>query len=297
MQRRPNIMRLFLVASLVVLCDVGLLSAGMLDEPVLLRVRLNKGDAFRYALTSTTTQDMTVAMNDITNEATSAMKIRFVVNEAALDRAEVTATLSDVTSSVRVRGMDDLGIARDTTMRLTQFEGMNLRFSMDQFGRATKSSTSLDGSASSFIASMKMFDRFSSYLPKEPMVPGGTWTITNTDTTAAPSGTGDVRSTVTMQFTYRGVRDTLGVRCWVIDALSTSLQQEGTITTNGIELELEGTGQSSGTSYLDVANGMVVAFHGKLAMQTQMSLSGQQSMVVPVATTMTYAMTRVSERR
>lgn len=297
MQRRPIIVRGMALAAM--LCVVGVASQGAIgtQDPVLLRVRVNKGDAFRYALSSTTTQDMTVAMNDITNEAMSAMKIGFVVNDAALDRADVTATISDVTSSVRVRGMEDLGVGRDTTMRLTQFDGVTMRFTMDQFGRASKASSSLDGSASAFLSSMKVFERFSSYLPKDPIGPGGMWIITTTDTTAATTGSGDVRTTVTMQFTYRGVRDTLGMRCWVIDASSTSLQQEGTITTNGLELELEGSGQSSGTSFLEVANGMIVAYSGKLAMQTQMSLSGQQSMVIPVATTMTYKMSRISERR
>lgn len=297
MQRRPIIVRVMALAGM--LCAIVFASEAAIgtQDPVLLRVRVSKGDAFRYALSSTTTQDMTVAMNDITNEVTSAMKIGFVVNDGALDRADVTATISDVTSSVRVRGMDDLGVGRDTTMRLTQFDGVTMRFTMDQFGRASKASSSLDGSASAFLTSMKVFERFSSYLPKDPISPGGTWTITTTDTTAAPTGSGDVRTTVTMQFTYRGIRDTLGMRCWVIDAASTSLQQEGTITTNGLELELEGSGQSSGTSFLEVANGMVVAYSGTLAMQTQMSLSGQQSMVVPVATTMTYQMSRISERR
>lgn len=297
MQRRPTIVRGIALATMLCLVVVGSEAANGTQDPVLLRVRVNKGDAFRYAMSSTTTQDMTVAMNDISNEATSAMKLGFVVNDATLDRADVTATISDVTSSVRVRGMEDLGVARDTTMRLTQFDGVTMRFTMDQFGRASKASSSLDGSASAFLSSMKVFERFSSYLPKDPISPGGTWMITTTDTTAAPSGSGDVRSTVTMKFTYRGVRDTLGVRCWVIDAVSTSLQQEGTITTNGIELELEGSGESSGTSFLEVANGMVVAYSGKLSMQTQMSLSGQQSMVVPVATTMTYQMSRITERR
>jgi hypothetical protein len=83
----------------------------------------------------------------------------------------------------------------------------------------------------------------------------------------------------------------------VIDASSTALTQEGDINANGIELELEGSGQSRGRTLLDVASGMLVASYGTVAMQTQMSLSGQQSMVVPVATQIRFTLTRMSERR
>lgn len=296
MHRLPYIICVCVIASFL-----GAISAALHahphDKSALLRVRLSKGDSFRYNMSMTTSQDMTVAMNDITNESTSQMTISMVVNEATLDRADITSTVSDVISSVRVRGMDDLGVSRDTTMRLNQFDGVTMRFTMDQFGRASKVSTSLDGNASSFISSMKVFERFSSYLPKEPISRGGSWTVTTSDTTGAPSGSGDVRTTMTVRYTFEGVRDTLGVRCWVIDAFSTSLQQEGDINANGIELELEGSGESTGRTFLDASNGMVVAAYGAVAMQTQMSLTGQQAMVVPVATNISYRISRVMERR
>ena len=296
MHRLPYIMCLCMIASIALAIDASAyVRSG--DEPALLRVRLAKGASYRYGMSMTTSQDMTVAMNDISNESTSNMTMSMVVNDATIDRADITSTMSDVTTSVRVRGMDDLGVSRDTTMRLSQFDGVTVRFTMDQFGRASKVSTSLDGGASAFVSSMKVFERFSSYLPKEPVPVGGTWVITTNDTTAAPTGSGDVRTMMTMQFTYRGVRDTLGTRCWVIDASSTALTQEGDINANGIELELEGSGQSSGRTFLDVASGMLVASYGTVAMQTQMSLSGQQSMVVPVATQIRFTLTRMSERR
>jgi len=296
MHRLPHIMYLCMIASVALAIDASAyVRSG--DEPALLRVRLAKGASYRYGMSMTTSQDMTVAMNDISNESTSSMTMSMVVNDATIDRADITSTLSDVTTSVRVRGMDDLGVSRDTTMRLSQFDGVVMRFTIDQFGRASKVSTSLDGNASAFVSSMKVFERFSSYLPKEALPVGGTWVITTNDTTAAPTGSGDVRTMMTMQYTYRGIRDTLGTRCWVIDASSTGLTQAGDITANGIELELEGSGQSSGRTFLDVANGMIVAGYGTVAMQTQMSLSGQQSMVVPVVTQISYTLSRVSERR
>ena len=296
-KRLLNIVGMYLLSATIVAAAVPFVPVNNADEPVLLRVRVAKGNAFRYILMSTTSQDMTVEMNDITNESTSSLTVTMVVNDAALDRADITTTFSDVTSSVRVRGMEELGVARDTTVRLTQFEGASIRLTMDQFGRASKVSTSLDGTASAFFSSMKILDRFSAYLPKEPISVGGSWTLENIDTTAAPSGSGDVRTTAVTVYTYRGIRDTLGTRCWVIDATSSSLTQEGEITANGIDLELEGSGQSQGTTFLDVSNGMVVATRGMVAMQTQMSLSGQQSMVIPVATQMQFTMTRITERR
>lgn len=296
-KRLLNIAVIYLLSVTIVAAAAPFVPVNHRDEPALLRVRLTKGAAFRYTMTSTTSQDMTVEMNDITNESTSSLTLTMVVNDAAMDRADITTTFSDVTSTVRVRGMEDLGVAQDTTVRLTQFEGASIRLTMDQFGRALKVSTSLDGSASAFLASMKVLDRFSAYLPKEPISVGGTWKIENIDTTAAPSGSGDVRTRAVTVYTYRGIRDTLGTRCWVIDAASSSLTQEGEINANGIDLELEGSGQSQGTTFLDVSNGMVVATRGMVAMQTQMSLSGQQSMVIPVATQMQFTMTRSSERR
>lgn len=267
------------------------------DEPALLRVRLSKGDAFRYEITATTSQEMTVGTSDISNESTSSMKMTMVVDDATLDRADVTATLIDVRSKVRVRGLEDTGVDRDTAMLLTQFEGVTFRFTMDQFGRTTNSQVSKEGNAVSFISSMRVFERFSSSFPKLAVPVGGSWTFTMVDTSSAPSGDGDVRTTTAMLFTYRGIRDTMGVRCWVIDAQSTSLEQEGEIAANGIDLELEGSGHSSSRMFYDVSNGLLVVTRGSLSMQTQMSLSGQQAMVVPVATHATYSMSRISERR
>lgn len=267
------------------------------DEPALLRVRLTKGDAFRYEITATTSQEMTVQTSDISNEATSSMKMTIVVDDATLDRADVTATLVDVRSKVRVRGLEDAGVDRDTAMRLTQLDGVTFRFTIDQFGRTTNPQVTKDGNALSFLASMRVFERFSSSFPKRAVPVGGSWTSTTVDTSSAPSGDGDIRTTTATLFTYRGIRDTMGIRCWVIDAESASLEQEGEITTNGIDLELEGSGRSSGRMFYDVSNGLLVVSRGSVSMQTQMSLSGQQVMVVPVATHATYSMSRILERR
>lgn len=116
-------------------------------------------------------------------------------------------------------------------------------------------------------------------LPDRPISTGEEWAHeTSEDGTSR-----DVKITAKWKYTFAGIIDTLGKRCAVINAKTTSLNMEGTVSQTGMKMQVEGDGAASGRSIVEIANGMSLT--GKVAMQIEMrmAVSGQDQMIVPVS--------------
>lgn len=288
-------------AHLIVIVLVASLSAQtaelMLGDATLLRLRLQKNMTFRYDAETTTSQQMSVMGQDMTNDIAYSVRISMAVADATLDRSSITCTFSDAKTSVSVRGVDENVPGMDTSMSLTQFDGAMMTMTLDPTAKIVSVDRGTNNEASSLFSSMRIMERINTVFPVKEVRVGDTWVRTVTDTIAAGQGDGTIFTTMNLKNTYRGVRDTLGFRCWLIETESTAFDQRGTISTNGIDLEVDGSGVFRSRTFVEAKTGMTVVTIGDVTSDTRMSVSGQQEMIIPVDTHLTFTVKRRVEKK
>jgi hypothetical protein len=136
------------------------------------------------------------------------------------------------------------------------------------------------------VNSTKIPDRLFVPFPVVDVSPGDSWTMQLLDSTSSQQGRGQVLTTGTVQYRYRGTLDTLGRRCWVIDVNSPDLAQHGTLVGAVIEMRIDGTGALHGTTIHDAQTGLLLTSSTQLETRVLMSglgmPEGAQNISVPV---------------
>lgn len=269
----------------------------MPGDATLLRLRLQKNMTFRYDAETTTSQQMSVMGQDMTNDISYSVRISMAVADATLDRSSITCTFSDAKTSVSVQGVDENVPGMDTSMSLTQFDGATMTMTLDPTAKIVSVDRGSNSEASSLFSSMRIMERINTVFPVKEVRIGDSWIRTVTDTVAAGQGDGHIYTTMTLKNTYRGIRDTMGIRCWLIETESSSFDQHGTISTNGIDMDVDGSGTFRSRCYVEEKTGMTVITLGDVTSDTRMSLSGQQEMIIPVDTHLTFTVKRRTEKK
>lgn len=264
----------------------GITSALGDKDAVLMRLKLAKGMSFSYEFTNASTQFMSVATAEIGNDVSSSTHVTLLVTDATLDRSTLSATLSKATTRVSTRGLETMGVSKDTTLDLSRLDGTTSTVTLDKTGRVANVSTGADEAAGSFLSSMKIHELLVAPFPAKSVSVGDSWTTSRSDTLPTPTGAGSVITNMTLKHSYRGRRDTLGVACWLIETVSTSFEQSGALQTAAGDMTLEGTGQFIRRAWIEIATGLAVVVAGEINSQMQMAVTGQQAMVIPVDTQM-----------
>lgn len=262
------------------------------DDKILLRTRLMSSMSFRFVVETTSSQLMSVMGQELTTEAASSIRLAMTVKDASLDRSRIGCTFSNARSSMSMRGMESPSTKMDSTIDLSKYDGAEMFFTLDTRGNVISIDPAKDSEASSFITSLKVLDRINASFPQQEVGVGDSWTQYTSDTTAFGQPTDLVVTTMTLKSTYLGTRDTLGLRCWVIETISTAFDQQGTISSSGIDMELDGSGTFRSRSLVEARTGMVVTTSGDVMSDVRMSISGQNAMVIPVDTHLTFSVQR-----
>ncbi|MCX6140346.1 MAG: hypothetical protein NTX15_05875 [Candidatus Kapabacteria bacterium] len=262
------------------------------DDKILLRTRLMSSMSFRYDAETKSSQVMSVMGQEMTTEAASSVRLRMTVKDAALDRSQIVCSFSDAASKMSLRGMDPQQTKMDSTIDLSKYDGAEMSFTIDTRGNVISIDRAKDSEASAFVSSMRILDRINVSFPQQEVGVGDSWIRNTSDTTAFGQASDEVVTTMTLKSTYVGMRDTLGTKCWLIETVSTTFDQHGTISSRGIDMELDGSGTFRSRSYVEERTGMIVATKGDVMSDVRMSISGQDAMVIPVDTHLTFSVQR-----
>ncbi len=174
-------------------------------------------------------------------------------------------------------------MSRDTTIDLSSISPMMVtKATLDKRGTVLSQVNPVDPTAKGILATLRLYEMFTVPFPAKAVRVGDSWTTLRNDTIPMPTGGGTLVSRVELKHTFRGVRDTLGVRCWVIETVSTTLEQSGSVTTAAGDFALDGTGQVTNRAYLEAGTGITMALSSESTVQLQMAITGQQSMVIPL---------------
>jgi hypothetical protein len=224
------------------------------DERHLLRLNLKKYESYSYecdAVMTTVAKYRNSAEEPQTSSTTMNMNVTLRVTDVVMGQLSLTCTISEL----RVMHRD-----------APAFE---IAFVVDPTGRVISSTAESDNPIARLIMStITPTELIGVPLPKDPVKIGATWSTKKDDTISVDGASGSVYTHGTLMNTLSGIRDTLGLPCWVIESSTKNVRQYGDITTEGIDLTVSGNGQQTGKSFLDVSTGMVIRQEQSMSLQS-----------------------------
>jgi hypothetical protein len=265
------------------LCCAAFTMQAVAGGPYTLRLGMQQGKTYIFGdvVKADVTQEM---MGQEMKSATQAISVsRLVIESAAADRISGITSLDSITVSVK-------SPRSDTTMVLQELIGKRSRIILSPLGRVIgKSVIDSAGRAGSMMRGAASRDGMRAHIfPEAPVAAGGTWRGVIPDTNEAMGG--KLVTTTTLSYILAGEEEKAGHACVKITYTGT-LAVEGKGSMMGAEIFTEGTGTLSGTLYVDVAAGLIVADESKMESDLTAAITGAQNMTMPISTVATTART------
>ncbi|MBC8124092.1 MAG: hypothetical protein H7X70_00025 [Candidatus Kapabacteria bacterium] len=286
-----------IVVSILVACVMAHVSEASAQEKTLLRMRLKKDMSFRYDAQTSATQQMSIMGQEISTEMVSQIRMSMSVIDAPLGRSTIRCVFSDAKVATSARSLEGIVPNIDTSMSMTRFDGTEAIITLDQIGKLISIQWTKDSSVAPFVRSSQVLSRMSASFPLQEVGVGDSWSTTTIDTASVPLGNGGIITDMTLKNTYRGIRDTLGFRCWYVESTATSFRQSGNISAGEIDMVIDGSGSYSVQSFVESSTGMLVLTTGEVSSNSRISVSGQQSMIVPGDSHIGFSVKRRTENK
>ena len=269
-------------------------------EPTRLCYSAPVGTAVKYEATSTLGQSLTVMGREVISEVTTKLGLTVTVKERIMQRCSLQIAWSDGQLTTRTIG-NEQDSHTDSTMRVPTFgltQEILLAPNGIEISKQTTSETPQQAEVLAMIRATKIPEHLFITLPSSSVVPGFRWTQAIADTSAAPQGRGSVVTSGTATYTYRGVTDTLGKKCWVIEIASSDLTQRGTLYGAAIAMRIDGSGSMHGVSLLEARTGLLLQSQSQLQTQVVMASTDQNNanIVVPVHSQVNVVINRVESK-
>ncbi len=262
--------------------------AGVADDAVRLTYRLPASEVLYYDASSTLTQRFSVMDRPIESAVTTDLELRMTVVENVLQRATVDVEYDYGRIHTRLEGFEEVPV-QDTVIEVDAIKGLRLRMQVEPTGTVSSQEVLAAHEESAEIMAMlrstRIFDRLFTVFPSTDVSNGHQWSVPMHDTTIAPQGLGLVVTDGTLEHTFLGTRDTLGVTCWVVDVTSSSLRQFGEFKRGDVQMTLDGGGSIVGRAYHDLRTGAVVASRSQINTTVTMTFTGAQKTSIPVEST------------
>jgi len=266
-------------------------------EATLLRVHPERNATFTYNIKTTYVQQIDVSGQQTSSGALNELTVHLLAKDVTLDRTMFTCTFSNAKAKFSVQGLDADMPKNDTLIDLPSFDGITTSIITDPHGAIQSVSAQSDLALTSLLTSMKVMERIIPTFPVKALQVGDSWGRSTIDTTGLQQGIGSIITSTTTKQTFRGSKDTLGYSCWLIESVSTDFQQTGTVSTNGIEMDLNGSGSQITRLFIERQTGMIVISVGEVMSDTRMVLTGQQEMVIPIDTHLSFVVQRQSRNK
>lgn len=245
------------------------------QEKYNLGYRYKTGDTFRYQNSSD--YDMVQEMNGqeikMTGSSNSILKL-------IIESVSAEGNITFVNSYEEMKSSVKSGIM-DTTFEQKDIIGKRGKVIIDKFGKeissemidTVKKEGGMDGSG---VTSLKSVDL--PKLPGYPVAVGEKWTDIRTDTTKVGEGTMIITYNSEYTLLQKEMKD--GHECFTIAVVSRS-ETTGKMMQMGMEMFIEGTGESKGSVWFDPVSGILVAKESVINQDLTYAMTGQMNMSIP----------------
>jgi hypothetical protein len=264
-----------IINSIITLSFLFLFTGGLnAQDTYKLEFKFEKGKTYRYRDDAKTdmTQEMMGKEMKIKSEVNTV--IRLVVDDVIKNGDAVLLISAD---SIKVFSNTPMG---DTAMILNDLMGKRTKVTLSNLGkienREIVDSVVITGRAAGMAQRESMqFTKFSNKAVKV----GDTWTATTEDTVDQMGG----KISVTSNYEYKllGQEKKDDRNCLKI-TFTGKTTTEGKANMQGMEFFIDGSGKTSGTIYFDPKAGLVVYEETDNDSETNMALTGEQQMIIPI---------------
>lgn len=221
------------------------------------------------------------------SEVVTKLPFSLTVRESVLRKSTLDVQWGNGTITIKAAGENAAGSA-DSVINISTAD-LQQRVTILPTGDIVDFNTDVSGRArdlSMVVASAKVTDRLFVRFPAHDVSPNQSWTVLISDTSVSDYGMGSVITSGTVVYTYRGIADTLGKKCWKIDISSKGITQTGRLTGASMEFTLHGTGTLTGYTLQDQKTGLVVIstsdFETNVTMNTRSAQDPSQDVSVPI---------------
>jgi len=173
------------------------------------------------------------------------------------------------------------GMGRDTTMEMKNLMDKKTRAEVTKSGKVIKETTTDSAKSTKPSMSMNMFASTNlPRLPEQAVGIGEKWPRLSNDTTQSDDGQMVYKRNI--EYTLTG-KDKKGDHdCLKIDYKGT-LEITGKMKQMGMDIVMEGSGDTSGTVWFDPASGMMIEQQTTTSIEMTMALTGQTQMTIPMS--------------
>jgi hypothetical protein len=289
---------LILTAGSVVYAGNPIMHRSVESDAIRLTYRLPQQEVYRYEAVDVVQQKMNMANRDISTDTKTKLDLILNIRESVLNSSTIDINYTKASILVQLQGMDSRSV-RPTETELQNVAGKSSTIAISPNG--TIVSGTYDASDSSFpeittvLKTTGILRKLFTLFPTSDVAPGSTWTQNLQDTTPAANGLGFVVTTGTVVLSFRGTFDTLGTRCWIIDANADNLVQQGSYETATMNVTLTGTGNLNGISLHNAHTGILLISESTLRTRTAMNFVGPVNMSIPVESTETLSIRQLHE--
>ncbi|MCX6283092.1 MAG: hypothetical protein NTW31_02490 [Bacteroidetes bacterium] len=244
------------------------------QEKFNLNYKMGKGKTYRYLQGSIveSTQEMGGQEMKMNTDAHSLLKYE-------IDSVSADGTMSLVYSFEEV-SFHMKGMGRDTTMDMKDKENKPVKAKLTASGKLTKEpshDTAKTGKSSFSIGNLATvnFTR----LPDHKVGIGEKWSRVSTDTTDV--GEGQIVYKKNIEYVLTGKEKKGSHDCVKIEYKG-SMEIVGKMKQMGMDLAMEGSGDTSGTLWFDAVMGLIIEELDNNTVDMTMALTGQQQMTIPI---------------
>ena len=239
------------------------------QDKVSLTYKMEKGKVYRYNSenTYTATQEMMGNEMKVTGDLRSIL--RFEVEEV-----KANGNISLITSKEESIVHSSM-MGRDTTISMTKDIGQRTRLEIAPNG-VKQSSTPIDSTSDS--GSSMLGNNELQTLPEGPVAIGEKWTKTSADTAKAEGD--ETITNVVAEYELVGKEMKNGRSCYRVNYKKT-FEMGGKIRQMGMDMFMEGEGESSGSYWFDGEKGLFVADESTMTQDITLAITGQTQMTIP----------------
>lgn len=279
---------MFSTRAVFVLTFVWLTAHTVSQGQVFLQYNLTPKQAFSYESTSSVTQSMSAMDQDVASTTTIATKLHITVKDAVVRQYTVECRYDTARIRLQTQGAEGM-LPPDSAITLPMLANKTETLTLSPRGTILSTTANDTDDLQVTMSSMSAMGGtgakavFPEFAGKELAV-GDSWTVTTTDTVSRSQMPGSILTTSKLRYTFLGVVDTLGVRCARIGVQSEEMSMTGTMQAMGMDMALDGEGETHGTTYVEISTGMQVVSRLSSTLNARMSMTGQGQAIVPITT-------------
>lgn len=236
---------------------------------------LQKGQTISYQVTANIDMTQSMMGQELQSQINSSSNAVFSVDDIQMDQYLINQKLKDVKTHLKMQEMD-------TTFRLAEqggFPTLLVNKAGKVVARHKNNKENTIGGFSPDMAGNASFLPFVEF-PDYTVKNGESWSTDYTDTTDFSGGS--LVNKVKTTYTLMGKEEKDGKKCLKITYRGI-VENEGLTSMQGMEFYIEGSGAITGTQWIDVKSGILIADEAAMENQMSLSLSGQQNFIIPMS--------------